>query len=111
MSEEQLIPNAVGRLDDVVAALREGRRADAIAMLSDRELCVLLKKENAEEEAAKAKSEFEANHKFLVKFATCPEFSERVHESLGGFDRPVINVHEYDTGMSPEELEKLGPGI
>lgn len=111
MSSEQLIPNAVGRLDDVVAAIKEGQRASVIALLSERELYVLLKKENAEEEAAKAKSEFDVIHEFLIKFATSPDFAERVRQSLGTGEQLVIDVHEYDTGMSAEELEKLGPGI
>ena len=33
MSNEQLIPNAVGRLDDVVEAIRDGRIDDACTLL------------------------------------------------------------------------------
>ncbi|MBI1324391.1 hypothetical protein GC170_14565 [bacterium] len=33
MSDEQIIPNAVGRLDDVVDAIREGRIDDACTLL------------------------------------------------------------------------------
>lgn len=33
MSDEQLIPNAVGRLDDVVEAIREGKRGLAVKLL------------------------------------------------------------------------------
>jgi len=84
MSGEQLIPNAVGRLDDVVEAIRDGRKNDVIALLCDREIPVLFKVEIAKDEMEKAESEFDAIHAFLMRYAKEPDFAERVRVACGG---------------------------
>ena len=80
---EQLIPNAVGRLDDVVEAIRDGRIDDAIGLLVERRRDVLIKKETFQEEVEKAKEEFYAINGFLKRIANDSDFAERVRVACG----------------------------
>lgn len=83
MSSEQLIPNAVGRLDDVVEALRDGD-VDRAANLLDAELARLeAKREQIRNDLGKVeKAISEVNH-FRFKFRSEEEW-ERVRVTCGG---------------------------
>lgn len=83
MSSEQLIPNAVGRLDDVVEAIRS-RDLDRAANLLDAELARLeAKQEQIRNDLNKVeKAISEVNH-FRFKFRSKEEW-ERVRVACGG---------------------------
>lgn len=112
MSGEQLIPNAVGRLDDVVEAIRGGRIDEA---------CTLLEAEGdrrqAKLESIKAELEKERDalidvesFRFELGAATIDRI-EKIRLACGGGKEVVIDVPAYETGLPPDELEKLGPGL
>lgn len=83
MSSEQLIPNAVGRLDDVVEAIRN-RDLDRAANLLDSEFVRLeTKREQIRNDLHKVeKAISEVNH-FRFKFRSEDEW-ERVRVACGG---------------------------
>lgn len=82
MTNEQLIPNAVGRLDDVVEAIRS-RDLDRAANLLDAELARLeAKREQIRNDLGKVeKAISEVNH-FRFKFRSEEEW-ERVRVACG----------------------------
>lgn len=84
MSSEQLIPNAVGRLDDVVEALAAGDAEKAKTLLFERGKAIAQKAAVAGEEYDKANRERDAVVYFAFKIIGCPDFAERVRVACGG---------------------------
>lgn len=81
---EQLIPNAVGRLDDVVEALAAGEWDDAIILISKRISSVVEKIETSETILHNARREYRQLNDFSIRYAKDPEFAERVRVACGG---------------------------
>lgn len=111
MSGEQLIPNAVGRLDDVVEALAAGDAKKAKELLFERAKAISRKAAVAGEEYDKANRERDAVVFFGFKITSDPDFVERVRLACGGGKEVIIDVPAYDMGLPAERLEELGPGL
>lgn len=84
MTNEQLIPNAVGRLDDVVEALKAGDKQKAGNLLYERAEQVREKIIRADDEHQKAKREFNEITSFSYRVINQTDFAERVRVACGG---------------------------
>lgn len=114
MSDEQLIPNAVGRLDDVVAALRAGDVVKASNLLIQRSKDVVAKRDEYAKNWRNADEELQCLAGFVTNLGADRDFAERVRVACGGGERPVINVYDAETICNmtpPEELDELEPGL
>lgn len=84
MSERQLIPNAVGRLDDVVEALADGDCVVAEILLVARRVEVGRKYDLARAEAAKHFEELNSINAFIAALRDDEGFRERARLACGG---------------------------
>jgi hypothetical protein len=79
MSSEQLIPNAVGRLDDVVEALATGDGRKAFGLLRERDEAIRGKAVYYERLCKAAKDEMGEILRFMDCYAEDEGFRARVH--------------------------------
>ena len=84
MSSEQLIPNAVGRLDDVVEALKNGDVAKAQDLLFERGGIVVERRDAISKEWSKADAELRCVHSFAEKIGRDKDFAYCVRVACGG---------------------------
>ena len=89
MSDEQLIPNAVGRLDDVVEALAAGDVLKASNLLWKRGNDINRKRSIAAREYDKANHELSAVMDFSERLGADRDFAERVRVACGGGPKPA----------------------
>lgn len=84
MSNEQLIPNAVGRLDDVVEALKNGEWQKPFGHLRKRDKDVRAKADSYDRLSKSAKDEMGEILRFMDRCAEDDGFRERVRVACGG---------------------------
>lgn len=121
MSSGQLIPNSVGRLDPVVEAIAEGKHLIAYRLLEDR-IKQVIEKHNAEaarqlrsaeelSELIAFRGKLAADASFRADLTAALKAPESIRTRILWAKDVALEIQAYNTGMSPEELEKLGPGI
>ena len=92
MSSEQLIPNAVGRLDDVVEALAAGDVLKASNLLWKRGNDINRKRSIAAREYDKANHELSAVMDFSERLGADRDFAERVRAACGAGGGREVDV-------------------
>lgn len=85
---EQLIPNAVGRLDDVVEAIRGGNPLQAAKLLDDEYSRLMGRRDHIRKEMDKVETAINDVNWFTLKMRD-REAWERVRVACGGTDEPV----------------------
>lgn len=83
MSEKQLIPNEVGRLDDVTDALRAGNDREALRLLDERAIALREWLDKLVKEFRTAKQRRQSILDFVDRYLADPEFRGQVRRECG----------------------------
>lgn len=100
MSREPLIPNAVGRLDDVVEASAAGDVQKASKLLFERGVDVKAKRDKAWAEFTNARKEFQTLGTFMFRINEPGDFAERVRVACGGSAEVKASESDLEIGFS-----------
>ena len=84
MSSEQLIPNAVGRLDDVTDAIRRRDDREALRLLWERGKQVEAKRNEYQRLSDNANAEMRTVLDFAEAYSLDPEFRKNACAACGG---------------------------